>query len=140
MDLLPRRFQDLVVQDEAIELRGLKIWGSPWQLRFFDWAFNLDEPELAAKYAKIPGDVDVIVSHGPPLGAGDLSSRGKPLGSPSLTAAIERIRPKLLVAGHIHPAYGIYNLDATTVVNAALVDDQYRMTRKPIIIDLAVDA
>lgn len=137
MDLLPRALQDLVVRDEMIELRGLKIWGSPWQLRFFDWAFNLDEPELADKYARIPDGVDVIVSHGPPHGAGDFS-RGKHLGSPSLAETIRRVKPKLVVTGHIHPAYGEYELHGAKVVNAALVDDAYRPSRKPVIVELPV--
>src|SRR5258705_531527 len=26
--------------DGEVTLEGLRIWGSPWQPRFFDWAFN----------------------------------------------------------------------------------------------------
>ena len=28
------------LQDDLIELFGLKIWGTPWQPWFHDWAFN----------------------------------------------------------------------------------------------------
>jgi hypothetical protein len=42
------------LQDSGTEFEGLKIWGTPWQLEFFDWAFNLKEHELAEKYAMIP--------------------------------------------------------------------------------------
>src|SRR5690554_4798574 len=45
----------IYLQDSSAEIEGLKIYGSPWQPRFFDWAFNLMRgPELAAKWAKIP--------------------------------------------------------------------------------------
>ncbi|MEQ1566809.1 MAG: metallophosphoesterase, partial [Myxococcota bacterium] len=30
------------LEDELVEVGGLRVWGSPWQPRFFDWAFNLD--------------------------------------------------------------------------------------------------
>jgi Icc-related predicted phosphoesterase len=31
-----------------------------------------------------------------------------------------------MVCGHIHSGYGVYRLGATEIVNAALVDDDYR--------------
>ena len=40
--------------------------------------------------------------------------------------ALDRVRPRLMVCGHIHSAYGAYRLGDTDVVNASLVDDQYR--------------
>src|SRR5262245_1002245 len=34
------------LQDSGIEWEGLKIWGTPWQPIFFDWAFNGDPERL----------------------------------------------------------------------------------------------
>jgi Icc-related predicted phosphoesterase len=31
-----------------------------------------------------------------------------------------------MVCGHIHPAYGSYRLGGTNVINASLVDNEYR--------------
>src|SRR6185369_13852794 len=60
------------LEDEAYEAGGLKIWGSPWQPWFFDWAFNLRRGEaLARKWALIPPGTDLLVTHGPPMGIGD---------------------------------------------------------------------
>ena len=60
------------LQDSGTEIAGLKVWGSPWQPRFFDWAFNLDRgPDIAAKWALIPDGTDVLVTHGPPAGVLD---------------------------------------------------------------------
>lgn len=39
----------IYLQDYGCEINGLKIWGSPWQTRYFDWAFNLDEIDLKDK-------------------------------------------------------------------------------------------
>lgn len=138
------------LQDRSITLDGIKIWGSPWQKRFFDWNFNLDEPELAEKYAKIPDDVDVIISHGPAYGYGDLVPprkfdeekwpQGEHVGSPSLLKRIDEIKPKLVVVGHIHSGYstiyrrcGSYgNYVDTAMVNASYVNEQYKYNGKPI--------
>lgn len=120
----------------------------PWQRRFFDWAFNLDEPQLAEKYAMIPADTDVIISHGPPKGYGDsvmprvFQEEGWPkliqVGSPSLTQKIEEIKPKLVVYGHIHQGYGSYTYyhfftegkPVSKLINASYVDETYKHTDK----------
>ena len=51
---------------------------SPWQPRFNDWAFNLDRgrKELAARWDAIPDDADIVVTHGPAYGFGDLTVDG----------------------------------------------------------------
>src|SRR3712207_960574 len=41
----------IYLQDSFTEIEDLKIYGSPWQPRFFDWAFNLNRgTELAEKW------------------------------------------------------------------------------------------
>lgn len=114
--------------DGLIEWEGLRIYGLPWQLRFFAWAFNLDAEDLAEKYAAIP-ECDVIVSHGPPYGMGDFVDRdSQHVGCPAFTDAIDRIQPKLVVCGHIHCDAGIWRRGKSTVINASLLDDAYRAT------------
>ncbi len=59
----------IYLQDSSVEIEGLKIYGSPWQPRFFDWAFNLNRgAELAEKWKLIPDDTDILITHGPPNG------------------------------------------------------------------------
>jgi uncharacterized protein len=67
-----------------------------------------------------------VVAHGPPRGYGDRTSRDVHVGSTAMTATLERVQPRLMVCGHIHPGYGRYRLGETEIVNAALVDDDYR--------------
>lgn len=111
--------------DSGISLFGRKIWGTPWQPVFFDWAFNLTEDELAKKWALIPDDTDVLVVHGPPFGYGDLTARGIRSGSPSLTKRLEEIQPKLVICGHIHETRGDYRIGASLVANVSQVDLRY---------------
>lgn len=49
--------------------------GTPWQPEFCKWAFNV--PRGAAcleKWNQIPANVDILISHTPPVGYGDLCS------------------------------------------------------------------
>jgi Icc-related predicted phosphoesterase len=117
------------LEDAGVELFDLRIWGTPWQPWFYDWAFNAPRHDgerfLASKFDAIPDDADIVVAHGPPRGYGD-RTRDEHVGSTAMTATLERVQPRLMVCGHIHPGYGRYQLGDTEIVNAALVDDQYR--------------
>lgn len=128
------------LQDEGTEIEGLKIWGTPWQLPFFDWAFNAPEDQLELAFDLIPDDTDIIVAHGPPYGQGDRTPRGEYVGSKSMLKTIRRVKPKLMVCGHIHRAFGQYRLGdhpgATKVVNAAYVNEMYDPTNEPVVINL----
>ena len=55
------------LEDSGVEIAGTRWWGSPWQPEFNSWAFNLPRGEpLSEKWALIPDDVDVLVTHSPP--------------------------------------------------------------------------
>lgn len=119
------------LQDEGTELEGLRIWGSPWQPRFFDWAFNLSRgPELAAKWAAIPDDLDVLVTHGPPHGFGDRAAQDHQ-GCVDLLAAVRRTRPRLHIFGHIHEDGGLWVDGPTVLVNATTWEGE----RSPTVLD-----
>lgn len=61
------------MQDAGVTIEGVRFWGSPWQPFFNNWAFNLERggADLAAKWSLIPGDVQVLITHGPPFGITD---------------------------------------------------------------------
>jgi hypothetical protein len=120
--------------------RSISVWASPWSRTFMNWAFMMDPAELAQVYAAIPGDIDILVSHQPPYGHGDQPGgrrhRSEHLGCPELLAAVERIRPKLVVCGHIHGGHGPYDHDGIPIYNVSVVDEQYRLVHEPTVIDL----
>src|SRR5262249_2167811 len=100
------------LQDELLEVDGIRIWGSPWQPRFFDWASNLDRGEpLRRVWARIPAGIDVLLTHGPPHAILDRCWDGRLVGDEELREAVFRVRPKLHVFGHIHEAYGQREVD-----------------------------
>jgi predicted phosphodiesterase len=128
------------LQDGGTEIEGLKIWGSPWQPWFMDWAFNLERgSRLAEKWALIPDDVDVLITHGPPQGILDRTADNPPeaAGCEALAdrlGALQRLRLHLF--GHIHEAYGRVTRGRRTFVNASICDLQYVPRNPPVLVDL----
>jgi Icc-related predicted phosphoesterase len=128
------------LEDEAAVIEGVHFWGSPWQPEFYDWAFNLPRgAALAEKWALIPGDTEVLVTHGPPRGHGDLVERpaGAHEGCDDLLARIQAIRPKVHLFGHIHEAAGVTHEGGTLFVNASICDLSYRPTLPARVLDRA---
>lgn len=66
----------IYLEDESIELEGIKFYGIPWTPRFVG-GFQLFNDEQTRKVLdKIPTDVNVLISHGPPHGILDKTSQG----------------------------------------------------------------
>lgn len=129
------------LEDSGVIFEGVRFWGSPWQQRFFDWAFNLDEKDLREKWAMIPQDVDVLVTHSPPNMAtmpacGDMTAKSEHVGSPSLRQRIEVVRPSLHVFGHIHNGRGHWTYDEMQLANVTVVDERYRLVYQPMIFEV----
>ncbi len=108
----------IYLEDEAATVAGLKVWGSPWQPWFYDWAFNLQRgPEIDLKWQLIPEGIDVLVTHGPPAGYGDTCLDGRRVGCEDLLRQLARVKPRLNLFGHIHEDRGEWQLGATRLVN-----------------------
>ena len=143
----------IYLEDETVEVMGLKFYGSPWQPEFCNWFFNLSryDGSLAEKWKAIPDDTDVLITHGPPLQILDKTAGyegvvcGKPhyaapqnVGCYDLRERVRAMKLKLHVFGHIHHSSGIHkepDLD-TVFVNAAVCDEKYRPTNAPIVIKI----
>ena len=129
----------LYLEDSMVTIEGLKIYGSPWQPTFMDWAFNLDQEEIARQWAKIPEGLDILVTHGPPRPILDQSfplQNSEHLGCPSLMTHVERAKPKIHVFGHIHGGYGEAKYVNTHFINAAICNEDYRPVNAPIVVEL----
>jgi len=123
--------------DSGIEIEGLKIWGSPWQPEFHNWAFNLPRGEaLARVWNLIPEGTDIVVTHGPPAGILDRCADGKEEGCADLAARIRKISPRLHLFGHIHEAYGHKTNGKTLFLNASICNLAYRPVNRPFVINL----
>jgi Icc-related predicted phosphoesterase len=126
----------IYLQDSAIEIEGLKIYGSPWQPWFFNWAFNLPRGErLAEKWRLIPDETDILITHGPPFGILDSPPDETNVGCENLRSRVEEIRPQMHVFGHIHHSYGTVENFGVKFVNACACDEDYEATNPPMVFD-----
>lgn len=136
----------------------LKIWGSPWTKTFYGMnpnckAFTCDnEAQLAEKWAEIPDDIEILITHSPPYGILDRVSRysfelsdeqneAEHVGSKTLRShVLSRTRfPKLKlhVFGHIHECGGqSLKMPVGIFVNASILDGDYQHVNKPVRIEL----
>ena len=115
----------------------IKIWGTPWQPEFHNWAFNLPRGEkLKEKWDMIPMNTDILITHGPPLGKLDyVRYPNENVGCEELMKRVEEIKPKIHVFGHIHEGYG-YVFDGNThYINAAVLNGRYEYRNKPVTVD-----
>lgn len=120
--------------------RPIKIYGSPWQPEFYDWAFNLPRGEkLAEKWAKIPGNTDILITHGPAHGMLDWTPSGQRVGCEDLFHRIMEVQPKIHVCGHIHCAYGQKNFNGVEFLNASVLNERYEYENKPIKLEFDVN-
>ena len=125
------------LQDSDYEIEGIKIYGSPWQPRFFDWAFNLNRgAEIAEKWKLIPNDLDILITHGPPFGILDQTPGGDLAGCEELRKRVDQIKPKFHIFGHIHQGYGKTERFGTTFVNASNCDESYEPNNPPIVFEI----
>jgi len=122
---------------EYVTKSGIRIYGSPWQPEFCDWAFNLPRgKQLADRWALIPEGIDVLMTHGPPQGHGDKTNTGVVTGCADLLKRIQHIRPPVHVFGHIHEGYGITTDQQTYFLNACIVNLGYKPVNPPLVFDL----
>lgn len=123
------------LEDSEVIIDGIKIYGSPWQPEFFDWAFNLPKNgvELMEKWSKIPENTDILLTHGPAWGYLDdvEGRRGMHLGCELLTNRIKSIKPKIHSCGHIHSGHGHYYDGHTNFFNASVLNERYLYTNEP---------
>jgi predicted phosphohydrolase len=125
------------LQDTEITLGGMRIFGSPWQPPFMNTAFNVPRGEsLREKWALLPDGIDILVTHTPPRGIGDRTESGLSVGCADLLDAVQRIRPRLHVFGHVHEAYGEYPRDGIRFCNASVMDAAMRISHPAIVCDL----
>jgi len=130
------------LQDSFCGIGGLRIWGSPWQPRFFDWAFNLERngEDLREKWSWIPNPIDILITHGPAFGHLDVpGGSNKNIGCELLKERIDVVKPLIHCFGHIHGSAG-YKFDGTThYFNASVLDERYEYKNKPMTIDLDLE-
>lgn len=109
----------IYLEDDLIEIEGLKIYGTPYTPTFCNWSFMKARDKIYKVWEAIPEDTDILVVHGPPKGILDLSyDRQNNLeycGCSALRKRIMKLNLKLVCFGHIHDTKDCYNAGTRTV-------------------------
>lgn len=128
----------IYLENSEVIIDGVKFYGTPIQKEFYNWAFNRKYEDLEEYYKMIPDDVDVLITHTPPLGILDsVINNPLPQGTPILDEEIfERIKPKINCFGHIHESYGVKDIYNIKFVNASTLNMKYQIMNKPIIVEI----
>lgn len=128
----------IYLEDNMVEVEGLKIYGSPWQPEFMRWAFNLPRGHrLREKWNKIPNGIDILVTHTPPLRILDRNLDGEHVGCGDLYEVVtKRVKPRLHTFGHIHLSYGMAVQGRTLFVNAAICGEDYKPNHGVVVVEI----
>lgn len=126
------------LNDSFKKIEGLKIWGSPIQPAFYNWAFNRERgADIKQHWDLIPNELDILITHGPPLNILDLTVRDRTaVGCKDLLENIQITKPKYHIFGHIHEAYGKEQHGETTFINASVLDERYLLKNAPIVFEI----
>jgi len=119
------------LQDKVYSHKGVTFYGSPWTPELRGHAFYADVEGLRVAWSKIPTDTDVLVTHTPPAGILDMSSRGLELGCIDLERELKRVVPRIHCFGHVHASGGTLDSDGTRYVNASMVNSDFDLVRRP---------
>lgn len=116
---------------------GLKIYGTPWCKKFYNWAFMDTVENLKKMWKDIPDDLDIMISHDSPiLGNLGLISDGNwkdtQAGNKALDIVIKTKQPKLFFSGHIHSgSHQLQFFENTKMVNVSYVSENYSPANEP---------
>jgi len=115
--------------NSEVKIEGVKFYGMPM---FMEDSISGDYEK---NIQKIPNDTDILITHQPPFCVLD-SCKNITYGDRNLLQTVLKIQPKYHLFGHIHDAYGIEKNDNTLFINAAVLNEHYEISNKPILLDL----
>lgn len=126
----------IYLDQNFVEINGVKIWGEPRQPEFRNWAFNKKFDDMKNCWELIPDDIDILLTHGPPKDYGDRTSDGRNVGCVYLNQFIKKNKIPYIVCGHIHEARGQYNMyDSSVVLNVSAINNKdYSIIDNPIVV------
>ncbi|SMO53522.1 metallophosphoesterase family protein [Ruegeria faecimaris] len=97
-----------VLHGTGMTVDGMRLFGLGYGVPvtpFGGWSCDLTEAEAAELLDRCDA-ADILITHSPPKGHGDVTSMGGAVGSVAVRDAIERVQPQLSLHGHIHDSWG----------------------------------
>lgn len=118
--------------------KSVTIYGSPRSPSFGQgWAYNVSRSKIQNYWNQIPVSIDILATHSPPLGIGDLTQDYTTglytqVGCKSLYNTIQKVKPKYHLYGHLHDEpfvknYGHRIIGDVNYINSAVCDLKHRL-------------
>lgn len=119
------------IHGKIVEAGGLAVAGLGGSIRYSDGPNQYSEREMRRRVRRLElralarmlsgkGGVDLLVTHSPPSGRGDIADDPAHRGFVCFNSLVQRLAPRYQVHGHVHPyERGIKScqLGRTTIVN-----------------------
>jgi len=107
------------LQDRTVTIDGVRFYG-----------LGYNHPENS-----IPVDIDVVITHEPPLHILDESGKVN-WGNLAILKRIRETSPRYHMFGHSHESHGVLSMNGTVFSNGSLLDDRGEITYKPAVFEL----
>lgn len=115
------------IDDQFLVYNGVRILGLGGCKRYRNGDYQYSEKDMRKRIRRLRYQlwrhkgVDIVVTHAPPKGLGDLEDAAHQ-GFETLLELIDRYHPQYLIHGHVHMRYGqnhqrIHEYNGTTVIN-----------------------
>ena len=115
------------VEDKLVTYKGLRILGLGGSAVYSGGNHQYTERQMARRIRRLnravrkAGGVDIVLTHCPPKGLGDAEDYAH-RGFEAFLPMLDKWKPKALVHGHVHMAYGIpreLSYNGTRIINAS---------------------
>jgi Icc-related predicted phosphoesterase len=132
-----------ILVDQMVEINKVRIYGTSWCPNLTSWAFYGPSSLLKEKFAKIPYQTNILLTHCPPKHGqqGVVLQPGwdylKNFGCEELEDAIQKIfalksLSTIILSGHIHSGNHQTEVEGGYIYrNVSLLDEDYKMTYSP---------
>jgi hypothetical protein len=140
----------IYLENTSAAVAGIHVFGSPFSVGPLSttgaFAGN------AGQWARIPEDVDILVTHGAAIkmgpgyspaaftGASSSALPLRPLDDDLLTQIQQRVIPAVHVCGNAAREYGVTTDGTTLFVNACICKPDLQATNSPIVFDMRVES
>lgn len=128
---------------EYYEYKGKIIYGTPWCKPFGNWAFMETIDKSEERYKDVE-HFNILMSHDASYGISDVLLQkdcwwadGTHIGNHALRNLVDKVKPQLALAGHLHSCQHEKTMHGNTEVYCvSLLNENYEMVYEPLYIDL----
>lgn len=124
------------LEHTSVEIEGITFFGSPYTTAKKVKPFPIYENEKEKLWNEIPINVDIVITHSPPHGILDMSTKSRHKGCTGLFDRIKKVKPSCHVFGHVHASHGIQQTTNTLFANVSVCNEGRKLAHSLTYIDL----